>query len=137
MLRSIVWVAVALCAPACGTEKCPPWGSVDSPWVSISVGGNQSCGIKEDGTILCWGGQFEDQVCPPEEQFDQVSVGSRHACGVTTDQRALCWGQSTDGDLNAPQGPAVEVAAGENFSCGIAALDGTGVCWGNNQYGQG
>jgi hypothetical protein len=137
MLRSIVWVAAALSfAPACKTE-CHPWGSVESPWVSVSVGGNQSCGIKEDGTILCWGGQYEDELCPPEEPFSQVSVGDQHVCGVTTDQRALCWGQSVDGDLNAPAGDAVEVAAGENFSCGIAALDGTGICWGNNQYGQG
>jgi alpha-tubulin suppressor-like RCC1 family protein len=137
MLRSFVWVAAALSfAPGCKTE-CQPYGSVEGAWVSVSVGGNQSCGIKEDGTLLCWGGQYEDELCPPEEQFSQVSVGAKHACGVTTDQRALCWGQATDGDLDAPEGDAVEVAAGENFSCGIAASNGTVICWGNNQYGQG
>lgn len=140
MLRSFVWVAAALSfAPACKTE-CHPYGSVDGPWVSVSVGGNQSCGIKEDGTLLCWGDQYEDDLCPPEEQFAQVSVGAEHTCGVTTDHRALCWGQARDGNLDAPGGEAVEVGAaesGENpFSCGIAASDGTGICWGNNQYGQ-
>jgi hypothetical protein len=65
-------------------------------------------------------------------------VGAEHACGVTTDKRALCWGQDTSGDVsNTPGGEAVEVAAGENFSCGIAAADGTGICWGNNDYSQG
>ena len=137
MLRRFVWVAAALSfASGCKTE-CHTYGSVEGAWVSVSVGGNQSCGIKEDGTILCWGGQYESELCPPEEPFQQVSVGARHACGVTTDQRALCWGQEIDGDLSAPGGDAVEVAAGENFSCGIAASNGTVICWGNNQYGQG
>jgi len=140
MLRRFVWVAAALVfAPACKTE-CHPYGSVEGAWVSVSVGGNQSCGIKEDGTLLCWGGQYEDELCPPEEQFSQVSVGAEYACGVTTDHRALCWGQSRDGNLNAPAGEAVEVAAGESgeepFSCGVAASDGTGICWGANTYGQ-
>jgi alpha-tubulin suppressor-like RCC1 family protein len=137
MLRSTVWVAAVLCAPACKTERCPVWGSVDSPWVSVSVGGNQSCGIKEDGTLLCWGGAYEGETCPPEEEFAQVSVGNRHACGVTTDQQVFCWGTDADGDTLAPGGAAVEVAAGENFSCGISAQDGSGLCWGNNQYSQG
>jgi alpha-tubulin suppressor-like RCC1 family protein len=142
MLRSFVWVAAALSfAPACKTE-CHPYGSVEGPWVSVSVGGNQSCGIKEDGTLLCWGGQYEDELCPPEEQFAQVSVGAESACenpfscGIAaSDGTGICWGNNQYGQLAIPQGLA-HFDLGAAHGCGIEAGGALSIeCWGLGSWG--
>ena len=54
----------------------------------------QSCGVKTDGSVACWGLDNRDgQSTPPAGSFVSVSAGgSEHSCGVKTDGSVACWG---------------------------------------------
>ncbi|MCB9653757.1 MAG: hypothetical protein H6729_06465 [Deltaproteobacteria bacterium] len=85
--------------------------------VSISIGMNFSCALKEDGTLWCWGrndlGQLGDgtrwtyPAAPVQagvnELGDQVlsmSAGYYHACALKTDRSVWCWGSNqSDGSV--------------------------------------
>ena len=128
----------------------------------ISSNAYQSCGVREDGTLACWGaGEPADdpkellcdkelnygQATPPSGTFSQVSVGSSHVCAVRTDGTLACWGAGKQtGDCasdidgcgqSAPpaDGGFVEVLAANSNSCGMKS-DGKVRCWGSNTFGR-
>lgn len=74
-------------------------------WLSISAGGNGTCGVALDGTGYCWGnndtGQLGDGTTVSAATptpiagsllFASVTAGVWHSCGVTTSGVAYCWG---------------------------------------------
>lgn len=72
-------------------EEEPPAGS----YVQVSVGLEQSCALKTDGSIACWGdyyGSVNDtsspvapSTSPPGSSYVQVSTGDNVACAVKSD----------------------------------------------------
>jgi alpha-tubulin suppressor-like RCC1 family protein len=58
-----------------------------------------SCGLKTDGTVVCWGW---NQALPPAGTFASVSAGMYHSCGVKTDGTLACWGNDTYGQATPP-----------------------------------
>lgn len=92
-----------------------------SNWMSVSVGGDHSCGLKTDGTAYCWGsnryGQLgtaaNDTTCgsgtskyacnlaprpvQANVKFTAISAGERHTCAITTQREAYCWGANEQG----------------------------------------
>ncbi len=100
---------------------------------TISAGSWHSCGIRSDGTAVCWGsgGGYYGQDAP-SGTFIAIAAGGIHSCGIRTDGTAVCWGSSRDGEDadDAPSGAFAGIAAGEAHSCGIRS-DGTAVCWGD------
>jgi hypothetical protein len=80
-------------------------------WVSVSAGGEHTCGIKTDGTLWCWGrnnyGQLGDgtnvgknaPVQVSGTNWVSVSAGKDHTCGVKTDGTIWCWGRNNYGQL--------------------------------------
>ena len=99
---------------------------------TVSAGYRHSCGIRSDGTAVCWGSILDDT---PAGGFKTVSVGVNHSCGIRSDGTAVCWGDNTAGQADAPAGGFKTVSVGVNHSCGIRS-DGTAVCWGYNGSGQ-
>jgi alpha-tubulin suppressor-like RCC1 family protein len=86
-------------------------------WTTVSAGGRRhSCGLRDDGTAWCWGwnttGQLGSGVTSTEE-LTPVPVTAASVSGSS-------W---------------TTVAAGHRHSCGVRD-DGTGWCWGWNEYGQ-
>ena len=108
--------------------------------VSIDSGSGASCGILDNGNVMCWGnnnnGQLGDgktcgNTCSSpvnisvsgitDRDFVAISVGYRHSCGVLDDGRAMCWGnalygrlgnsQAADTDFTSP----VFVSSADNF----------------------
>jgi len=137
--------------------------SESTNWVYVSAGGYDTCGVRADGTLYCWGGNNYGQLgngttnnsnIPVQENsastiWKSVSSGIYHTCGVKTDGTLYCWGynyygQLGDGTSNNSNIPVqeysqsiswVSVSSGIYHTCGVKT-DGTLYCWGYNNYGQ-
>ena len=99
------------------------------PYSAISAGG-YICGVRTDGSIACWGQQYDPGEIP-DGPFASVSVGISQACGVKTDGSVRCWGDDSAGQAYSPPGTFVAVSGSGSgrFSCGLKA-DGSAMCWG-------
>ena len=107
---------------------------------ALTAGGadrdGHSCGLRDDGTITCWGSNEHRKASPPDGQFAAVTAGGSHSCGLRTDNTITCWGSNTDyqghhlGQADPPAGQFTAVTAGGNHSCGVRD-DGTITCWGD------
>ena len=133
-------------------------------WSSLSTGTMHTCAIRKDGTLWCWGRNFENQLGTNEpgfyaqptqersqaENWSSLQAGQRHVCAVKTDGTLWCWGDNTNGKTGLDSGDgreyrpqqeatssgAWESVAATNFhSCGIKS-DGTLWCWGRNSQGE-
>ena len=106
-------------------------------FVQISAGDDETCGLKSDGSMLCWGyfGDFPVSSAfgtgyvsrPPSEGWKQVSPGTGFACGIENDDTLVCWGNE-DFNLHPPAGTYLAVDA--RAPCAIRLSDGGIVCWG-------
>jgi alpha-tubulin suppressor-like RCC1 family protein len=121
-----------------------------------------SCGLRQNGSIWCWGGNgygfLGAGLSLSDNTFDPVQVtgggtwrsfeGSEdnHVCGVKTDNTAWCWGRDLNGQLGngatttTDQTAPVPVDGGAVWSVLDAngnsscgvRLDGTLWCWGSD-----
>lgn len=89
---------------------------------AVSSGGSHSCAILDDGTVSCWGYNFEqelgygdenqygegrDRYLPPAfpiqlgngKTAKALSVNYSHSCAVLNDGSVKCWGQNSFGQL--------------------------------------
>ena len=90
-------------------QASPP----DGQFLSISIGAQHACGVSEDGTVACWGGEDtyigggRVAAMPPEGTFRSVSVGGRpnngthYSCGIGTYGSPVCWGNPASALLEA------------------------------------
>jgi hypothetical protein len=102
---------------------------------SISGGEGQSCRVRADGALRCWGDNTFGQSTAPSGSFLSVSAGKEFTCGLRDTGAVACWGQNGDGQRNAPVGTFSSVDAGGYHACAVRT-DGTLACWGNNAFGQ-
>ncbi len=101
----------------------------------VSAGVIHVCALRNDGSIVCWGGNDYGQSDAPSGSFSSVSAGPLHNCGVRTDGTVACWGYNRKGQSDAPSGSFFSVSAGYGHTCGVR-IDGLVVCWGDNEDGQ-
>ena len=103
-----------------------------------------ACGLREDGSITCWGSREIASVAIPVGPFVSVGVGIDHACALTTEGSVSCWGSNEFQQANPqavrPIGPLESISlgggsSGSGHSCGVRS-DGSVVCWGANESGQ-
>lgn len=116
--------------------------------LSITAGAADSCAIKADRSLWCWG-LHEHSTTPVEVDQDvaQVSAGYAHVCERKLDGTVWCWGSNVEGQLGdgttndapspiaVPIANAVDVSAGDHHTCAVKN-DGTVWCWGVNGEGQ-
>jgi alpha-tubulin suppressor-like RCC1 family protein len=119
----------------------------------------KTCGLTEDGEILCWGGEAEilepAPIDPGEGAGDMPFTALVPGfCALGTSGQAYCWGSNGHGQVGdgtssgseyAPEiempmavaSPGLFSRLGEkNFhTCGIAT-DGFAYCWGANDSGE-
>ena len=97
LLLAILLIAAALAA--CNGESYGSDAPRDEPRSqkiesrnddSVSAGhGDDTCGVRSDGSVACWGSDVEGQATPPAGSFDSVSTGSAHTCSL-----GLMWRRS-------------------------------------------
>jgi alpha-tubulin suppressor-like RCC1 family protein len=122
-------------AAAEGFRPASPEGAGTLLLETVSAGKFNTCGIKSDGTIVCWGEYSAGQSTPPAGTFLQVNTGEWHSCAIKSDGTVACWGPSDFGEASPPAGTFSQVSAGAAHTCGIKS-DGTLVCWGWNAHDQ-
>ena len=95
--------------------------------------GFHTCGLRSDGSVVCWGSNDHDQATPPAgETFSAVSSGSAHTCGLRSDGSVACWGGNEHGQATPPADEILTtISNGGSHTCGLRA-NGTPVCWGKN-----
>jgi alpha-tubulin suppressor-like RCC1 family protein len=133
------------------------------PWTMVSAGQGHSCGTRTDGTLWCWGrnynrqvGQYEGERFRTPQQVGAdtdwkfVVAGQTHSCALRNNHTLWCWGSNLEGQ---PYPLGAEWAASEDdpeyasdaewqtldtrwmSSCGFT-LNGEALCWGRNEEGQ-
>ncbi len=140
-----------------GWGPTPPDGE---QFTTISAGSLDACGLRVDGTAVCWGWYLSgfhrcdavrsdgNGVCwahlprvgeeplPEDARFKAISVGSGFACGIRMDDDILCWGSKESYPvLVSPhiEGPFTAVSSGEDHACALRS-GGSVHCWGASSW---
>ncbi|HEY2887906.1 MAG TPA: hypothetical protein VGJ17_04775 [Candidatus Limnocylindrales bacterium] len=134
--------------------------SLPAKAIAVNTGWSHTCAVLADGTVRCWGRNFEGQLgntnstgsttpvaVPGLTLAVAVDAGMEHTCALLADHTISCWGDNTYGQLGngttGGAGPvkvsgistATSVAAGDGATC--ARLSNSTVwCWGTNDYGE-
>jgi alpha-tubulin suppressor-like RCC1 family protein len=131
-------------------------------WRTVAAGMEYSCGVRDDGSLWCWGrnqrGQLGDGTITDRHQpvqigtatdWRSVSTTNIHTCGIRSDGSLWCWGLNdvaqASGDGTPTNGVLTPVRvgtdswktvrAGRFHTCAIR-IDDTLWCWGGNVNGQ-
>lgn len=73
-------------------QASPP----DASFVDIRGGIVHSCGLRDDGSLICWGSNSLGRTDSPEgDSYTQIDVGQFHSCALANDGLGTCWGSGT------------------------------------------
>lgn len=97
----------------------------------VVAGAWNSCALRTEGTIACWGDNGNGESSPPAGAYTQISLRGETGCALSLAGEAACWGLWGG---PAPAGPFAQVAAGNLTSCGLRT-DGSLSCWGYTANG--
>ncbi|MGE5181851.1 MAG: RCC1 domain-containing protein [Acidobacteriota bacterium] len=142
-----------------GSYETPEPTQVPGAWQAIAAGALFACGIRDDGTLWCWGDDYYGELASPDTgiarpspvevgtaTWTSITAGAYHACGLQSDGTLWCWGLGNSGQLGVapamssstvplevgvPAGASswAQVAAGGDGTCAIADTS-TLYCWG-------
>ncbi len=119
---------------ACSVQRSRVPRSKPERFVSLSVGSTYTCGLREDGSAVCWGAGGPG--LPLEGERFIVLATSYHGCRLIETGEAVWWGNNYSGQASPPAGERfIALAAGSFHSCGLRA-DGSAICWGKDNEGQ-
>jgi hypothetical protein len=132
------------------------------PWVQVSAGGTQSCGVLGNGELSCYGGGASTP--PTGIAFRQVAAETGNACAIDYAGALTCWSSpsslpsleylqvvvgpthvcallsSLDAEcegsvgLITVTGPFQTLTRGSDYSCGLST-NGFVDCWGSGSPG--
>lgn len=126
-------------------------------YLDVDTRGVQTCAIRTDGSLHCWGSGAILQSNIPKaidaaKDWAKVRVGVGFACGLKTNGSIHCFGSNDRGQLSLPViagnlsrptpqqvGSAVDwddLATGDAFACAKKKTTGTVWCWGSNSGNQ-
>ena len=114
-------------------------------FTAVEAGWEHTCVLRADGTMSCWGYDYEGKARTVEGEYVALSAGGDHTCGLGADAEVDCWGDYQHGALEKVRvsettwdllssGPFTAVAAGGWHTCAVRA-DGSVICWGLSDIG--
>lgn len=131
--------------------------------IAVSAGYSHTCALLADGTIKCWGvnwdgqlgnGSFNDSYTPVLVEGISnaiaIATGVDNTCAILSSGEVRCWGENWAGQLGNGDSSGTEsatpvavvgistataIAAGYSHTCAMLA-DHTLQCWGYNDEGQ-
>lgn len=132
-----------------------------SDWTHVSPSKEfHSCGRRANGTLWCWGANFDGALgdgsdehsdvpvqVGVDEDWSEVGTGNGHSCGRRDNGELWCWGDNErlqagdqgEDELNAPaqvgsDGGWDSLSVGGDHNCALHG-DGAISCWGSNADG--
>ena len=114
-----------------------PLATGEETFTAVSSGEHHTCGLRSDGSAVCWGWNRDGQATAPAgETFTAVSSGWSHTCGLRSNGSVACWGYNRYGQATAPAGENfTAISSGGLHTCGLRS-NGSVACWGWNGDGQ-
>ena len=105
----------------------------------VSAGGQRACGVKIDGSVVCWGSDVYSEAGPLDKKFQQVSARGFHTYGVQTNGSAVRWGVPPIPVASVlgtpPKEEFQQVSTASYHTCGLKTDDSV-VCWGSDEHGK-
>ena len=123
-------------SPICWAQS-PAVTPPAEPLTALAVGAGHACGVRGDGSLVCWGepGGTPSTLVPPVGQFVDVKIEDASDCALRVDGTIACWGSWSNAGFTGPSGAFKDFSIGEEFGCGLRT-DDTVDCWGLNDVGQ-
>ena len=110
-----------------------PEAGAPSPFTKVATHEFFSCGLRADGTVDCWGWNFQGSAPALDGRFTDIAFGDLRVCGLRVDGTIDCWRLPDDTD-EPPEGRFSSMDSGGSHLCGLRT-DGTIECWGRDWYG--
>lgn len=134
-------------------------------WVQVAAGDDNTCAIRTDGTLWCWGDNRYGQLglgnqtgqdlpqqvsTPAATGWARATSGFFHTCATRTDTTLWCWGDNYWGELGIGHHPDqhqpaqvttpgphewASVRSSGQDTCAIRRTAGTLWCWGDDANG--
>jgi alpha-tubulin suppressor-like RCC1 family protein len=100
---------------------------------AVAVGACEAAALLDDRTVQRWGwldGQLSRPSPAPFSDAAEISAGDQEVCVIRTDRTASCARSAVE------LTQVAQISVGGTLTCALL-LDGTPLCWGdNNVYGQ-
>ena len=104
--------------------------------VEVAAGAGHSCGLREDGSAVCWGRDYEGQASVPVASFVSLGAYRLQTCGALTEGGIQCWGQAPlgNGEVLLGEEEFVSISVASDHLCGLGH-DGVVLCW-SSEHGR-
>jgi alpha-tubulin suppressor-like RCC1 family protein len=95
-------------------------GAPSTGWTQVAAGGSHGCGLRDDGSLWCWGNRYSGALGTGDDVAD-CSASNPATCHITTPAPVTGSGWDT-------------ISAGGGHTCALRN-GGELWCWGSNSYG--